>query len=252
MIVDYEKDKKHFSVVLIDVDRYKKFNDKFGHLVGDKILRYVTESLSLFFDKDKCFRFGGDEFVVLVPEKNSEETFELLMQLKNKMLFAPFLVEDKSYAPINITLSYGVSTFPYDGETADELVKKSDDAMYLSKHFGHNLITLAKRVKHIRFRNMLSVIIVIGTIFFGSVLLYQFYFKKIVNEAIINIRAIRISIKVGLDTIVLKNGGILNGNIVEDTKDYITLSMPLGEGDASLRLMKAEIAKINRHNKNSE
>lgn len=249
---DHEKNKKHFSMILMDLDSYKKINDKFGHLVGDKALRYVTEDLSLFFDRDKCFRFGGDEFVILVPEKDSEETFMLLTRLKNKMSFSPFLVEGKSYAPINITLSYGVSTFPYDGKTADELVKKSDDAMYLSKHCGRNLITLANRVNHIKFCNTLAIIIVIGTIVFGSTLLYQFYLKKIVHEAIISIRAIRISIKVGLDTIVLKNGGILNGNIVEETKDYVTLSMPLKEGDASLRLMKTEIAKINRHDSNGK
>ena len=96
LISNSESKKDVFSIALIDVDHFKKFNDKFGHSCGDGILEYAAEILRLLFHKERCFRYGGDEFIIVLPDKDREKALSLILSIKQNMLHRPFLFEDKS------------------------------------------------------------------------------------------------------------------------------------------------------------
>ena len=155
LIIDATSKKKTFLLVLIDLDGFKKFNDKFGHLFGDEVLKHVASIVRLFFPENLCFRFGGDEFVALLADKDPKEAFNLLLKLKNHMAQFPFLSEGKSYQTFKISFSCGIAEFPSDGQKMEELIKKADEAMYFSKHYGHNFINFANKMKYIKSRSRL-------------------------------------------------------------------------------------------------
>ncbi len=245
LIADAKLNKGHFSILLIDIDHFKKYNDKFGHLFGDEILEYVADTFPLFFPKNNCFRYGGDEFVIVLTDKDPREAFYLALQLRHNMAERPFLLEGKSYNSFKITFSCGIAGFPSDGQTVAELLKKSDEAMYFSKRHGRDLITIASKMKYIRFRNMLLLFVSICVIFTALSTLYLFPLRKPIHRIIRNIRGIRITAEqTGLDIIILKNGDVLKGEILEETEHKLILKMHLTGGVGSLVLQKSEIAEI--------
>jgi len=239
--------KKHFSLIFIDVDNFHKLNDKYGHLIGDEILKYFADNLRSFFPHEQSFRFGGDEFVMLLPEKNSEEALDLLLKFKNKMTQVPFLIETKLYSPLNINFSCGIALFPEDGRKMADLIKSGDNAMYFSKHRGRNLITIASKIESIRFRSKLIASIAIGLTLFVLVLLYQFLLKGPMHRLVQNISAIEINLgNKDSGTILLKSGGVLKGTILEESEKQLTINLPAGEGKVLLILDKDEIAEIRK------
>jgi len=245
LITDAKLNKKYFSILLIDLDHFKKYNDRFGHLFGDELLEYVADAFPLFFPRTNCFRYGGDEFVVILTDKDSREAFDLALRLKYNMAERPFLFEGKSYNAFKISFSCGIASFPSDGQTASELLKRADEAMYFSKRHGRNLITIATRMKYITFRNMFVVFLGISAILIALSTLYLFPFKEAINRVMRNIAGIRITAEQkGLDTIILKNGNVLKGEILEETDHELVLKMHLKGGVGSRVLQKSEIAKI--------
>jgi len=140
-----------FSLVLIDLDRFKFVNDFYGHLEGDVVLRRVGQILS---ENCRCSdvvaRYGGDEFVILLPETNVEQARQLTGKLRAWISSDPLLHEK------NVTGSFGVASFPVHGSTPQELIQVADASMYLSKHQGGNTVSTAdhfdpneaKRWKH--------------------------------------------------------------------------------------------------------
>ncbi|UCD54600.1 MAG: diguanylate cyclase [Candidatus Omnitrophota bacterium] len=245
LIADGKLNKKYFSILLIDIDHFKKYNDKFGHLFGDKILEYVADIFPLFFPKNNCFRYGGDEFVVVLTEKDPRKAFYLALQLRHNMAKRPFFFENKSYNPFKITFSCGIATFPSDGQTVVELLKKADEAMYFSKRHGRDLITIAGKMKYITFRNIFLLFLSICTIFIALSTLYIFPFREPIQRIIRDIKDIRITAEqTGLDIIILKNGDVLKGEILEETDQKLVLKMHLMGGVGSLILEKSEIDEI--------
>jgi len=127
-----------FSLVLIDLDRFKFVNDFYGHLEGDLVLRRVGEILEENCRRsDIIARYGGDEFVVLMPETNAEQSRQLAGKLRG-WISSDTLLRDK-----NVTGSFGIATFPVHGSTPQELVQVADASMYLSKHQGGNAVSTA-------------------------------------------------------------------------------------------------------------
>ncbi|MFZ0819250.1 MAG: diguanylate cyclase [Candidatus Acidiferrales bacterium] len=127
-----------FSLVLIDLDRFKFVNDFYGHLEGDVVLRRVGQILEENCRRsDIVARYGGDEFVVLMPETNAEQARQLTNKLRS-WVSADTLLREK-----NVTGSFGIATYPVHGSTPQELIQVADASMYLSKHQGGNAVSTA-------------------------------------------------------------------------------------------------------------
>jgi diguanylate cyclase (GGDEF)-like protein len=127
-----------FTLALIDVDRFKFVNDFQGHLEGDLVLKRLGQIFEQGCrSSDVVARYGGDEFVILMPETDCEQGFHLAQKLRSTILSDRLLVEK------NTTASIGIATFPSHGSTPQELIQIADASMYLSKHQGGNAISTA-------------------------------------------------------------------------------------------------------------
>jgi len=246
LIISSQSQEKVFSIILFDLDRFKRFNDKYGHPFGDEILKYVASSLRLSFQLDECayFRYGGDEFILVFPEKGPKEAMQSALRFKYNLTRRPFLFENKFY---KITASAGIACFPSDGQTMDQLIQKADEAMYFSKRHGRNRITLAGKINYLNMRNTINHIV--GTFLFVTIflLLYHFVFKAPVARTILTVKDLRVtSAPKNLDRVTLKNGNVLKGNITGESGGKITLDVQLKGGSATLTLERSEIAEIKR------
>ena len=127
-----------FSLVLMDLDRFKFVNDFYGHLEGDVVLQRVGKILELSCRRsDVVARYGGDEFVVLMPETNVDQARQLGGKLRSSVASDPMLREK------NISASFGIAAFPLHGSTPQELIQVADASMYVSKHQGGNAVSTA-------------------------------------------------------------------------------------------------------------
>jgi diguanylate cyclase (GGDEF)-like protein len=128
-----------FSVVLIDLDKFKEVNDTLGHLEGDLVLARVGRLL-----EQKCrqsnvvARYGGDEFIILMPETGMEHAQVLAERLRL------WLATDAMLEEHHITASFGVSSFPVHGFSAEDLIRMADAGMYIAKHAGGNQVSMSE------------------------------------------------------------------------------------------------------------
>jgi len=128
-----------FSVVLIDLDKFKEVNDSLGHLEGDLVLARVGRLL-----EQKCrqsnvvARYGGDEFIILMPETGIEQAQVLAERLRLWLATDPMLEEH------HITGSFGVASFPVHGFSIEDLIRMADEGMYLSKRGGGNKVSTSE------------------------------------------------------------------------------------------------------------
>ena len=129
-----------FSILMIDVDNLKRYNDRNGHLRGSEVLRQVAqivvkEARSI----DLVAKYGGDEFVVILPQTAREGACVLADRVKSSVAIAAFPL----VTPGIITVSLGVATYPENGITAGELLESADIALYAAKQSGKNRVSIA-------------------------------------------------------------------------------------------------------------
>jgi diguanylate cyclase (GGDEF)-like protein len=129
-----------FSLVMLDVDRFKAYNDRYGHLAGDEVLRRVAKVLQVGIrGQDLCARYGGEEFAVLLPETN-------LVAARGRAEEIRCLIEEHPFEGAEtqpggkITASLGVACFPMDGPDGDTLLGRADAALYRAKELGRNRV----------------------------------------------------------------------------------------------------------------
>jgi diguanylate cyclase (GGDEF)-like protein len=133
--------KSQFSLVMMDIDHFKRYNDAYGHEAGDRILQKLADILrAQFRESDIICRYGGEEFLVLLPDIGLEDAKkrceELLINVRNE-LFLPSLSKSKK-----VTISIGISEYPLHSRTAEQLIDRADKALYEAKASGRNQIKI--------------------------------------------------------------------------------------------------------------
>jgi diguanylate cyclase (GGDEF)-like protein len=141
------------SVIVVDVDRFKQLNDRYGHLYGDEVLKRIGSLLqqALRVKDDYAARFGGEEFVILLPRTNHAAALQVAERLRKMVELAGFPALDPSQRPydasITATVSCGVATtYPTAEDTPERLLEAADKAMYQAKANGRNYVCSAPTI----------------------------------------------------------------------------------------------------------
>jgi len=143
MVLDneFERAKRYqtpLSLIMIDIDHFKKVNDKFGHLVGDDVLRSISEiCMKLLRQSDNMFRYGGEEFMIILPVTKQEEAFNVAERIRNTIEEA--VIKTKK-GNVKTTLSIGVSEYGESHSEPSGFIESADRTMYEAKKAGRNCV----------------------------------------------------------------------------------------------------------------
>jgi diguanylate cyclase (GGDEF)-like protein len=133
-----------FSVIFIDLDHFKQVNDTHGHLVGSRLLAeigyLIKEQLRLI---DFAFRYGGDEFVVLLPQTSKDQAVVVAKRLQDTLRDGIFCAEQG--LNLNMRASMGLATYPHDAQTPHDIIRQADEMMYMVKNTTRDNIGIASR-----------------------------------------------------------------------------------------------------------
>jgi len=143
----------HYMIAMADIDFFKKFNDKFGHDIGDDVLKLVAKELSHIKNGGKAYRYGGEEFTILFNGKKKEECIMALEEVRERIFRRGFVIRDKNrpekvpqeIQKVNtvkkerLSISIGLATSSK-GKTPNEIIKIADDALYKAKESGRNCL----------------------------------------------------------------------------------------------------------------
>ena len=121
---------------MFDINRFKSINDRYGHFIGDKVLKYISnELLKNQRESDILARFGGDEFIGAVFNSDLAELSQKYINLNEKLMHNELIVDE---VKISCSFSFGIAQYPHDGETLDDLVKVADFEMYKNKRLSRD------------------------------------------------------------------------------------------------------------------
>ena len=135
--------KRPFTLVMVDIDHFKRINDTHGHQIGDEVLRHVASLLAgQVRTVDRVARYGGEEFALMMVETNARNATENIQRLGVLLAETPCVITG-SELTIEVTLSAGVAASPDDATSATDLVAAADRALYAAKKGGRNRIVLA-------------------------------------------------------------------------------------------------------------
>ena len=138
-----KRNRTMLSLIYVDIDHFKNFNDTFGHPVGDQLLRKFTKVLQNGIrEVDLLARLGGEEFAVLLPDTNKRGAVILAEKLRELIEKTEFMGNTQQPV-VHKTVSLGIATYPEDATDGDELVRKADDALYQAKEGGRNQVITA-------------------------------------------------------------------------------------------------------------
>lgn len=132
--------KTPFSIVLMDIDYFKSVNDTYGHNMGDKVLKYLAFKLKrISHATDLCCRYGGEEFIILLPNTTGQEAFKMAESLRRELQITT------SPTGKAITISAGIAEYPIIEGTPTQLIEYADQCLYQAKEQGRNRVVLANR-----------------------------------------------------------------------------------------------------------
>ena len=146
-ILEYEisrakRYQRPFSIILLDIDSFKNINDTYGHLAGDLILKAVAEmARETVRTVDNLIRWGGEEFVVLLPDTELDAAMQVAERLRDVIAKASIQVPN---AELNITASFGVAGTDENTPDIETLLARADQAMYIAKYLGRNRVAMSK------------------------------------------------------------------------------------------------------------
>lgn len=136
---------RNLSVVMFDIDHFKKVNDQYGHLTGDYVLKELSDLLRGRIRKEELFaRYGGEEFVIVLPESDEDTAGQFAEIIRKKVEDSIFEFEGQR---ISVTISLGVAAMASDVRNTNELLKKADDALYEAKDAGRNKVMVKTKAK---------------------------------------------------------------------------------------------------------
>ncbi|KAA0547822.1 GGDEF domain-containing protein [Bacillus sp. BGMRC 2118] len=144
--VDLMKLGSKYSIAMIDIDFFKKFNDKYGHDVGDDVLILVAKELLSVTGGGKAYRYGGEEFTIVFPKKNSEDVLTHLEDLREKISKKEYLYKNKNKngeyrtQKLRVTISIGIAEKRRNSKPFD-VIKEADKALYRAKKKGRNCVS---------------------------------------------------------------------------------------------------------------
>ncbi len=138
---DCKRMSESFSVVMLDIDHFKVINDEYGHRKGDVVLAQIADIIVKSVRGDDAVgRYGGEEFIVLLPTATAEKAYEIAERIRKNIEEADLLEDGKK-----VTISAGIAVYPEMGDRQSELIEKADKALYVSKNSGRNLTTIYAR-----------------------------------------------------------------------------------------------------------
>ena len=132
--------KQSFSLIIVDIDFFKKFNDTYGHQAGDAVLKQVAQTLKkISRTTDYVCRYGGEEMCVILPNTNAEEALHSAIRMNKAIEEKEFQLNNSETG--KVTISVGVATFPDNAQSAQELIEQADKSLYYAKNNGRNKVT---------------------------------------------------------------------------------------------------------------
>lgn len=135
------RNQKPLALVMLDLDHFKQLNDQFGHQTGDKVIEMVAKHLLRQSRRtDILFRYGGEEFLVILPNTTAAQAGHLA---ENWRVHVEQAVVFAKHQPVTVTLSAGVAVYPEHGTTAFNLIQAADDALYQAKAAGRNQVMMS-------------------------------------------------------------------------------------------------------------
>jgi diguanylate cyclase len=138
-----ESDGEPFSLVMIDIDHFKRINDTHGHLVGDRVIQKVASTMKACVrGGDTAVRYGGEEFALLLPTTGANGAQTVAEYVRNALQRADVSALKKGEAPVSVTVSAGVAVF-IAGEAAEECIRRADQALYAAKSGGRNRVVMS-------------------------------------------------------------------------------------------------------------
>lgn len=141
LVIHAKESQKDMCLLMMDIDHFKRFNDKFGHLLGDEVLKIVARALTdTLKGRDIVARFGGEEFVVILPDTPIDGALKVAEMIRAAIASKELKRKDTGDNYGSITVSLGVARFRHN-DTLPTLLKRADDALYQSKHMGRNRVT---------------------------------------------------------------------------------------------------------------
>lgn len=141
-VKEFQRSHKFFSLIMIDTDRFKSYNDTLGHPEGDKLLQQLSKIIKGYTrDSDLVSRYGGDEFAVILKDSDKENALRIAERIREAVQYA------FSSHQVQITSSIGIATFPSDAENKPDLLTAADAALYQSKNNGRNRVSWAPSLK---------------------------------------------------------------------------------------------------------
>jgi diguanylate cyclase (GGDEF)-like protein len=130
-----------FSILMLDLDNFKKYNDTYGHLAGDQVLRKVAHIFKESIRKiDVAARYGGEEFLIILPELSTSDAMTAAERIRKRIAAGLYGMAGADTA---VTISIGAAGYPEHGETAEALIASADGALYEAKRCGRNCVVLA-------------------------------------------------------------------------------------------------------------
>ena len=142
MVTQALKNNKNLALMMMDMDHFKEVNDTYGHDVGDMVLKQLAGIIiQASRSAELASRFGGEEFVVLMPETNQVAALQAAERVRELVENTPFIINDKGDS-IKKTISIGVASLHPDGDSGESLIKRADEALYEAKNSGRNQVKI--------------------------------------------------------------------------------------------------------------